>query len=150
VTAVTEPDSSDGSERPERPEQRPAWRRVGLVVVLLALGALLVDNLGDLTQSRPDHVHPQSRSEIVLEVDTRGYQQPEADAVRNLWAACSGTTTRRLLDDPGFVPVGDDEFRFTVQPGLGPNTERKLVGCLEDATLDRVSAEVESVELIDP
>lgn len=128
---------------------RPA-RRVALVVVLLVVGAISVGELGDLTQTRPDHVDPESRSEIVLEVDTRNYHQPEGDAARNLWAACSGTTGRRLVADPGFVPVGDDEVRFSVEPGLGPHARQRLVGCLEDATIDRVRGDVESVELINP
>jgi hypothetical protein len=136
--------STGTEERTLRP-----GRRVGLVVLLLVVGAVSVGELGDLTQTRPDHVDPQSRSEIVLEVDTRNYHQPADDAARNLWAACSGTTGRRLVE-PGLVPVGDDEVRFSLAPGLGPHARQRLVGCLEDATIDRVRGDVESVELIGP
>jgi hypothetical protein len=129
--------------------RRAVWR-VALVLFLLVVGAVTVEELGDLTQTRSDPVDPRSRSEIVLEVDTNGYHQPTEDAARNLWAACSGTTTRQLVADPGFVPVSDDEVRFSVAPGLGRYAERRLVGCLQDATLDRIKGSVESVRLIDP
>jgi hypothetical protein len=153
MKAVTDHRTDPGRSRrhgPEEPVPGPAWRRVAVVVVLIALGVLLVQDIGDLTQSRADHVEPGSRSEIVLAVDTRGYQQPDEDAARNLWAACAGTMTHRLVADSAFVPVGSGEVRFSVEPGLGPNARRKLVGCLEDTTLDRVKGNVQSVELINP
>jgi hypothetical protein len=157
MTAVTEDRGGGGRGQraarvPPAPEGKPRRpiRRVVIVLFLLVVGALSVDELGDLTQTRADHVDPQSRSEIVLEVDTRRYHQPTEDAARNLWAACSGTTSRRLVEDPGFVPVSDDEVRFSVAPGLGDYAERRLVGCLQDTTLDRVKGDVESVRLINP
>jgi hypothetical protein len=135
---------------PTQERTRGPVRRVGVVVLLVVVGAIFIAELGDLTQTRPDHVDPESRSEIVLEVDTRNYHQPEGDAARNLWAACSGTTGRRLVSDPGFVPVGDGAVRFAVEPGLGPHARQRLVGCLEDATIERVRGDVESVRLINP
>jgi hypothetical protein len=138
-----------GPVAPEPRSPRTAWR-VAIVLFLLVVGAVSVEELGDLTQTRPDHVDPQSRSEIVLEVDTNGYHQPADDAARNLWAACSGTTTRRLVADPGFVPVSDDAVRFSVAPGLGEHARQRLVGCLQDTTLDRIKGNVESVRLINP
>jgi hypothetical protein len=159
MTAVTEdPGGGEGGtrRRPLRgqapPESRPprtAWR-VAIVLFLLIVGAVSVEELGDLTQTRSDHVDPQSRSEIVLQVDTRDYHQSTDDAARNLWAACAGTTTRRLVADPGFVPVSDDAVRFSVAPGLGEHARRRLVGCLQDTTIDRIKGSVESVRLIDP
>lgn len=140
---LADPAGTDGA-------RGPAWRRILLVVALLVAGAVSVDEIGDLTQSRPDHVEPGSRSEIVLSIDTRDYPQPPGDVAPNLWSACAGTTGHRLVEDPGFVPVGEGEVRFSVEPGLGPNAERKLIGCLEDVTLDRVKGDVRSVELVDP
>jgi hypothetical protein len=158
MTAVTGVADDRGSRRPRRPRpdpvpapgpRRPVWR-VALVLFLLVVGAVTVEELGDLTQTRSDHVDPQSRSEIVLEVHTLRYHQPEEDAARNLWAACSGTTGRRLVADPGFVPVGDHTVRFSVAPGLGEHARRRLVGCLQDTTIDRIKGSVESVRLINP
>ncbi len=132
-----------------RPRPRPV-RRVVLVLVLLVVGALSVDGLGDLTQTRSDPVDPDSRSEIVFSVDTRRYHQPEEDAARNLWAACSGTMNRHLVE-PSFVPTGDGRaVRVVVEPGLGDHARQRLVGCLEDASVDRIRGDVQSVRLVEP
>jgi len=42
---------------------------------------------------------------------------------------------------------GSDEtaVRIELRPGIGPNGERKLRGCLEDATLDNIQAAVVNV-----
>lgn len=153
--SLTDSPDGPGPSRPARsggPPEGRAWWQVALVAVLLVAGILGVDALGDLTQSRPDRVAPGSRSEIVLEIDTRDYRQPVDDAAANLWGACSGIVRHQIDEEAGFVPVEDgfEEVRFWVEPGLGPNAERKLVGCLEDATLDRVVGDVESVRLIEP
>lgn len=149
------PAAAGGSSRPPAagPPAGHPWRRVALVAVLLVVGILGVDELGDLTQSRGDSVPPGSRSEVVLAIDTRDYRQPVDAAAANLWGACAGIVRHRLDAAAGFEPVagGDgDEVRFSVEPGLGRNAERKLVGCLEDATLDRVVGDVVSVRLIAP
>lgn len=131
------------------PPGRPALK-VGAVLVLLAASVLAVDALGDLTQSRADHVAPDSRSEIVLSITTRDYRQPAETAAEALWSACAGTTNRRLVEDPGIVDIGGGRVRFSVTPALGQHAHRKLVGCLEDATIERVLGDVESVELVNP
>jgi hypothetical protein len=145
--------TSEGGEAPA-PWQPPTGhhpvRAVGIVVVLLVVGALSVDMLGDLTQSRSDQVPVGSRSEIVLDIDTRDYRQDRSDGARALWAACAGTTGSVLVDGPAFVPGDGDRVRLSVEPGLGRNNRRKLVGCLEDATIDRLQGTVVSVELIVP
>jgi hypothetical protein len=124
----------------------PRLRNVVLAGALVVVGVLATDALGDLTQSRPDHVAPDSRSAIVLHVSGREYLQDLDDGARNLWAACAGTTSRRLVDDAdAFTEVGTDAYRFVVQPALGRHTRRKLVGCLEDLTVDNLVGDVVSI-----
>jgi hypothetical protein len=121
-------------------------RNVLVAAALVVAGVLGTDALGDLTQSRPDHVAPDSRSAIVLHVTGRDYLQDLDDGARHLWAACAGTTSRRLVDDAdAFTEVGDDDYRFVVQPALGNYTRRKLVGCLEDLTVDNLVGDVVSI-----
>jgi hypothetical protein len=148
VTTATRPHPSRHSRHEGKPP-RTAWR-VALVLFLLLVGAVSVEELGDLTQTRSDHVAAGSRSEIVLEVHTRDYHQPDGDAARNLWAACSGTTNHRLVGDDAFVPAGDHAVRFSVAPGLGEHARRRLVGCLDDTTLDRIKGNVVSVRMVNP
>jgi hypothetical protein len=145
--------TTKGDEAPA-PWQPPTGhhpvRAVGIVVVLLVVGALSGDMLGDLTQTAATRCRWGSRSEIVLDIDTRDYRQDRSDGARALWAACAGTTGSVLVDGPASVPGDGDRVCFSVEPGLGRNNRRKLVGCLEDATIDRLQGTVVSVELIEP
>jgi len=113
------------------------------VLVALAVAGLVIgiDALADLTQDRPDHVAPGSRSEIVLEVDSRDRTGSNRLSAEGLWGACQGTVWQRLAE-PGVVPLADGNFLLTTKPALGEHAWRRLQGCLEDATLDRVKARV--------
>jgi hypothetical protein len=115
---------------------------VGLLIVAVALA---VDELGDLTQSRPDHVAADSRSEVVVEIDAANYAGGENAAATALVAACSGSVADRVIDATDVVGLGSGRYRFAVTPALGRHSEVKLVGCLQDLTIDHVQAEVVSV-----
>jgi hypothetical protein len=39
----------------------------------------------------------------------------------------------------------DDGYTVSISPAIGENGRKRLVGCLEDATLDRVIGPVESI-----
>ncbi len=116
-----------------------------LLLVALAVAALGVgiDVLADLTQDRPDPVIPGSRSEIVLEVAGRNYARSALLAAQGLWGACQGTVRHRLLE-PGVGEVTEGRFRLLTEPAIGEHSWRRLQGCLEDATIDRVKARVVS------
>ena len=119
-------------------------RRALVLLALFAVVAVGVDVLGDLTQSRPDRVVPGSRSEIVLQVSERNRPGPaRIESAESLWFACRQVAPRRLVD-PGLVGVGGGRYRFVVEPALGEHEWRRLQGCLEDMTIDRVLAEVVS------
>lgn len=121
-------------------------RRFLVTGLLLVVGVIAIETLGDLTQTRGDRTPRDSRSEVVLDVSERGYKRDLDEAGRNLIAACAGSMHGRILDEPGVVRVADGRFRFFVQPALGPENHRKLTGCLEDFTIDRLKGHVVSVE----
>ena len=125
-------------------------RRFLLVVALVVVGAASVDTLGDLTQSRPDEVVAGSRSEIVVEVRSKGYRPGVDEEARNLVAACAGTSGHTLVGDPGVEIIGKGAVRFSVEPALGTHNRRKLVGCLGDSTIERLQGHVASVETVEP
>ncbi|HWC10506.1 MAG TPA: hypothetical protein VG455_04710 [Acidimicrobiales bacterium] len=116
---------------------------------LLLLGAVVatvlgIDWLADLTQNRPDRNVPGSRSEVVLDVTVRHHWSPATlTTAQGLWGACQHTAFRRLLE-PGMVEVGEGRFRVVTEPALGENAWRRLKGCLEDVTVDRVKANIVS------
>jgi hypothetical protein len=117
-----------------------------LAVVALVAG---IDVLADLTQDRPDHVVPGSRSEIVIDVSSRDRTGSALLSAQGLWGACQGNVWQRLAD-PGVVQVADGRFRLTIEPEVGEHSWRRLQGCLEDATLDRVKGHVVSKTDIPP
>ena len=108
-----------------------------LAVVLLVLG---IDQLSDATQNRPDDIEAGTRSTVVFDVDLRQRSQREAAAAHTLWSVCSGTVTHATtLAGP---TVRGDAWAVTVEPALGEHSRRRLVGCLEDATIDGVLGRV--------
>jgi hypothetical protein len=125
-------------------------RRALLTLVLIVAGVLAVDTLGDLTQTRGDTIVPGSRSEVTLELDAQRYKHDLDAAAGHLVAACAGTTGSVVLDDRGVERVEAGVYRFSVRPGLGPENRRKLTGCLEDFTVDRLLADVVAVETFSP
>jgi hypothetical protein len=119
-------------------------KRVLLLAVLVAAAAAGVDWLGDLTQDRPDRVASRSRTEVVLDVRVRHERGAAGIATaQGLWGACQHTVTQRLAA-PGLIDLGGGRFRAVTEPALGEHAWRRLQGCLEDMTIDRVRGEVVS------
>jgi hypothetical protein len=122
-------------------------RRVLIVVLIGALGALGIFGLLQVTKNRPDRIVPGSRSEIVLSVATKP-PLTERQGAASLWAVC-------LLRAHQYRLVGqhenqDDETVYVVEPALGEHAQRRVVGCLEDATIERVLGDVREVRTRPP
>jgi len=108
----------------------------GLVAaVLLVVGVMA---LADLTQNRPDPVVEGSTTTIDFDVATRRYDGTELTAAQSLWAVCQATVS----GDKSPVTEANDHFTVTVSPAFGENGEKRLAGCIEDATVDRVVGHV--------
>jgi hypothetical protein len=110
------------------------------VLALVALVAGLV-LMAELTQNRPDPVRAGSVTTVSFEVSTRDAQRGEPAAAAALWAVCSATV-------PGDVSAPeeiDGMWEVTIEPAIGEHGENRLVGCLEDVTLDRVMGHVVAV-----
>jgi hypothetical protein len=116
-----------------------------LLVGLLgaALAVALVMELMEVTQNRHDTDRHEGTSTIVLSVSTkRGFDRELA--AHSLWAACQPTVlANRLVALTR--QAGGEHLALAVEPALGEHARRRLVGCLEDATVDLVSAHVVSV-----
>lgn len=124
-------------------------KRALVILATLVAVSIGVDTLGDLTQDRPDRVLPGSRSEIVLDLQSRDRGGSALLSAQGLWGACQGTVRHRLAE-PGVVEVSDGRFRLVTEPALGEHSWRRLQGCLEDTTLDKVLAHVVSKRDIEP
>lgn len=120
-------------------------RRVTVGFALVVLAAVAVVALAEATQNRPDSVDPASASTVVFKVEGREFMG-RAEPGATLWAACQGSIESEALS---LGQVDDDTYRVDVQPALGENAERRLVGCLQDATVDRLAGQVVSIEAVD-
>lgn len=120
-------------------------KRVLVAIALIAFVSIAVDQIGDLTQSRPDPVRKGEVTELTVSVDQDRFGGGTDGAANALWAVCSAHTSSRPLSSEGLESLGAGLYRVVLSPALGHHAELKLVGCLEDLTIDRVLADVESV-----
>lgn len=129
-----------------RPSRTKARVKHALITIAVAAAlSLTVDALGDLTQNRPDAALPGTSSTVVLEIDTRAAGASSVETATRLWAACAGTVPG-YIDAPKIAALGSGKALIVTQPALGEHTQRRLSGCLSDATLDEVVARVVTVE----
>lgn len=118
---------------------------IGAVITVGALAS--IDVLGDLTQTRPDASDRDGATRIELAIEAKPGAGKLDFAADGLWGACQGTVHRRLQEE-GWVQVGPGRFQGTVYPALGEHARQRLTGCLEDATIDRVMADVVKMERV--
>lgn len=115
-------------------------------LAVAVLGTLGIIGLAELTQNRPDPTEAGSATVVNFDVDTRDYERGEGAAAQALWAVCSATVAGDVSGVP--APPADtvgDGYAVSISPAIGENGRKRLVGCLEDATLDRVVGHVRSI-----
>jgi len=121
-------------------------KRLAIVVAVIVVAVVAIGELSDLTQSRPDPVREDSVTELVVAVNEDRFGPGQDAAADALWAVCAAKTSAKVVDgNSGLESLGGDRYRVRLRPALGRHGELKLVGCLEDLTIDRVLADVKSV-----
>ena len=123
--------------------QRPVGRILGATIMIIVAAASIIV-LAGATQNGADDVREGTSSELTLQIFGDSHISPTSAAVR-LWEACSGTVPR-AVDARSFEGSGRSSVEIELAPALGPNGERRLRGCLEDATLDKIQAAVVRVQ----
>ena len=111
------------------------------VLALAALTALGIVGLAELTQNRPDPRVEGSITIVTFDVATRDYRGGDETAAQALWAVCSATVDGEITAPA----LAGDDFQVTITPAIGENGRKRLAGCLEDGTLDRVIGHVSHV-----
>jgi hypothetical protein len=119
-----------------------AWLAAAAVLVALVIG-----ELAERTQDRPDDPVGAPASTVIIEASTRGHTgaatvQPLAS---RLWEYCKGST-RPYIEQGALAPLGGDRFALVVQPALGEHALRRLKGCLQDTVVDRGKFRVISIQ----
>jgi hypothetical protein len=118
-------------------------KRVLVALLAAGLAVALVMELAEMTQNRHDSDRHDGTSTLVLIVSTKRGFDTEL-AAHSLWAACQPTVRANRLVALDHDADGE-HLALAVEPALGEHARRRLVGCLEDATVDLVSAHVVSV-----
>ncbi len=125
----------------------PVRRRTALVTVLvltfaLSMGAVVL--LRELTQTRPGEVASAGSTAVVLDIDQRRQSRPLPTVAEDLFGSCRS----RLPGDVELTvitQVDDERVMIEFDRALGRTGRVRIVGCLEDHTLDRVRADVLSI-----
>lgn len=126
-------------------------KRLALAVALVVVAVVGIGRLSDLTQSRPDPVRANSVTELVVAVNEDRFAPGQDAAAHALWAVCRAQTSSNVVGEgDGLESLGGDRYRVILRPALGRHGELKLVGCLEDLTIDRVLGDVELVRNFEP
>lgn len=116
-------------------------RTVASAALVLGLVAA-VFLMREATQNRPDPVVDGSETTVDFTVSTSRFSRGEPAAATALWAVCSATVSGDVTP----VPVAHaDGWRVHVTPAIGEHGENRLVGCLEDLTVDRVVGDVVAI-----
>jgi len=125
------------------------------VVSYLALAIATVVGivvLMDATQNRPDNPPPGSSSMLAFTVSIRDFPGGEQTAARTLMAVCAATVDEATVTVPApareaaeAAEAADGAWHVTITPALGEHGRKRLEGCLEDVTLDRVIGHVTDV-----
>jgi hypothetical protein len=132
-----------GAAEPIRRGRRPsAWPvRLGLMTLATFGGAVGIDELADATQTRPDAVRAGVHTVVELQLHGELAQADPARTAAFLWHTCGGAL-RRDLPDPVVTELGGTRVQLALPVDIGTHALRRLHGCLEDASLDRVQAGV--------
>ncbi|HEX2699449.1 MAG TPA: hypothetical protein VHM89_04495 [Acidimicrobiales bacterium] len=133
-----------GTASPPAPfRRRSVVPHLVAVAAAVAVATVGIDALADASQNRPDTVLEGTTSSVIVAVDPGSARSP-VTSTKALWGAC----TTQL--GGGFKVVGMTELeagqvQVLVTPRIGTYAERRLRGCVGDATTDRIRASVRSV-----
>jgi hypothetical protein len=119
-------------------------KRLLVLGVLLIIGAFAVDAIGDATQTRDDKRDTDKKTEIVFHVEGKHFRQSLDVAAQALFGKCAATVGGHLVD-PGIEPIGPGDYRFAMTPTLGDHGRERLLGCMNDLSIERLRSHVESV-----
>jgi hypothetical protein len=122
---------------------RTATAIVLVVTLVLSLAAVAV--LRELTQTRPKEVTAAGTTLIVLDIDQRRQDRPLPTVAEDLWGSCRS----RLPGDvrlTAITQLDDEHVQIEFDRALGSTGRVRIVGCLQDQTLDLVRADVLSIE----
>lgn len=135
---------------PPGPDRRARLRVAAWALAVALVAAMVVQEMAERTQDRPDAPVGAVASTLVVQASTHGNTgAATADPLATrLWEYCKGST-RPYVEDGGVVPIGGRRYAFVARPALGEHALRRMKGCLEDAVIDGGRFRVVAVEPAD-
>ncbi|MEU8755704.1 hypothetical protein [Streptomyces chartreusis] len=148
VLAAPDPAASgDLEDLPAPGSGRRTARAATVGALSVALLAVLIVALADLTQTRGEETNEHEATSVLVQVDLRGTDLStgrRALAAEQIWERCRDSTSAPLKHAP-LGELGDGMFAGVVRPALTDHDLMRLRGCLEDATLERAHLTVVAV-----
>jgi hypothetical protein len=117
-------------------------RTIAALGALALLAVAAIDQIGDATQSRTTANEATFGATVVhLEVKQKRLDRPVIELAEALWVSCrsvapEGATLERIEH------TSANAVQLVVRPALGELRRRRVFGCFEDATIERVSVAV--------
>jgi hypothetical protein len=116
-------------------------------VLVAALTAAAIDELGDALQTRPDVRQEDVSTRIELQLrGARSTAWPE-QAAATLWGTCSHVL-HGTVGAASFRDLGGGHFELLVPTHIGSHAAQRVRGCLQDAVVDRMQASVLTLEAV--
>jgi hypothetical protein len=117
-------------------------KRIVVGFAAVAIGVLAVLALFELTSNQPDELVPGSTSELVLSIETKPPLTKRQGAT-SLISVCMLRAHEHQVVGQRAAP--NDNFVYVIEPAFGEHSRKRVVGCLEDATIERVLGDVTEV-----
>ncbi|GAB2930860.1 hypothetical protein [Streptomyces mayteni] len=141
------PTAGTAPELPERPLGGPCparrrWpRTVGWLLAGLACVGLF-EGLAELTETDPPERGAAAATSVLFEIEANGVDDGRVTlAARQLWERCRDATAVPL-ERAGLTDLEGGLFAATAHPSLSEHDVHRLLGCLEDASVDRVQLRI--------
>jgi hypothetical protein len=128
-----------------RPPVRHRAAPTAVVALALLLSLAAVGLLRELTQTRPEPVTAAGTTSLVLDIDQRRQLRPLPTVAEDLWGTCRSRLPGGV-ELTAITQLDDERVRMDLDRPLGRTGRLRIVGCLEDHTIDLVRADVLSVE----
>ena len=112
-----------------------------MLLVAATVGAIVA--LRETTMTRHTPVDASTEMELVLHASSNVDDAHLDEMVEALFSTCQLQVATNPTGPP--TPLGDDTYLLGMRPALDESDQRQLVGCLEDAVLDRLQATVVSL-----
>lgn len=116
-------------------------RGAALALAVVACVGLFA-GLQEMTETQPPERGTGEATSLLFTIDGNGVNDSRATlAAQQLWERCRDATAMPLIQ-AGMTSLNDGLFAATIHPSLSEHDELRLLGCLEDASVDRVQLHV--------